>query len=108
MGLSLRENVNSLWKIQIHNSERYFLTVPKKKNNSIFNSYLYFQKVLNQAGPAASASYSLIASIFLFIFGGFYIDNYLDTSPVGTVVGMVLGLVVGFYQMVKFANYKRK
>tara|TARA_Y100000768_G_scaffold263895_1_gene201360 strand:+ start:2095 stop:2349 length:255 start_codon:yes stop_codon:yes gene_type:complete len=84
------------------------LTVFKKKNNSIFNSYLYFQKVLNQAGPAASASYSLLASILLFIFGGFYIDKYLDTSPSGIIIGMFLGLVVGFYQMVKFAKYKKK
>ena len=84
------------------------MTVSKKKNNSIFNSYSYFQKVLNQAGPAASASYSLIASIFLFIFVGFYIDNRLDTSPAGIVIGMVLGLVVGFYKMVKFAKYERK
>ncbi len=84
------------------------MTVFKKKNNSIFNSYLYFQKVLNQAGPAASASYSLLASILLFIFGGFYIDKYLDTSPSGIIIGMFLGLVVGFYQMVKFAKYKKK
>ena len=84
------------------------MTVFKKKNNSILNSYLYFQKILNQAGPAANASYSLIVSIILFIFGGLYIDNYLDTSPAGIIIGMALGLVVGFYQLVKFAKYKRK
>ena len=107
MVLSLKGNVKLLSKILIFHSEK-LLAVSKKKTNSVFNSYLYFQKVLNQAGPAASASYSLIASIFLFIFGGFYIDNYLDTSPIATIIGMVLGLVVGFYQMVKFAKYKRK
>ena len=84
------------------------MTVSKKKNNSIFNSYLYFQKILNQAGPAASASYSLIVSILLFIFGGFYIDNHLGTSPTGIIIGMVLGLIIGFYQMAKFLKYKRK
>jgi len=83
------------------------LSTHKKKNNSIFSSYLFFHKVLNQAGPAANASYSLIASIFLFIFGGLYVDNYLDISPAGAIIGMVLGLVVGFYQMVKFSNYKK-
>ena len=107
MGLSLKGNVKLLSKILIFYSEN-FLAVSKKKTNSVLSSYLYFQKVVNQAGPAASASYGLIASIFLFIFGGFYIDNYLDTSPVATVIGMVLGLVVGFYQIVKFAKYKRK
>ena len=79
----------------------------KKKNNSIFSSHLFFHKVLNQAGPAANASYSLIASIFLFIFGGLYVDNYLDISPAGVIIGMFLGLVVGFYQMVKFSKYKK-
>ncbi len=84
------------------------MTSLKKKNNSIFKSYLFFQKVLNQAGPAASASYSLIASILVFIFSGLYFDNHFDTSPFGIIIGMVLGFVVGFYQMVKFAKYKRK
>ena len=84
------------------------MTGSNKKNKSIFSSYLSFQKVLNQAGPAASASYSLIGSILLFIFIGFYIDNHFDTSPVGIIIGVVLGLVVGFYQMVKVAKYKSK
>ena len=88
--------------------EKIFLTKFKNKNNSIFSSYLFFHKVINQAGPAASASYSLIASILLFILSGFYIDIHFDTSPKGTIIGMVLGLVVGFYQMVKFARYKKK
>jgi len=83
------------------------LSVSKKRKKAIFNSYLSFQKVLIQAGPAASASYSLIASILLFIFIGFYIDNHFETSPFGIIIGMVLGLVVGFYQMVKVAKYKR-
>tara|TARA_Y100001980_G_C14455170_1_gene238239 strand:- start:551 stop:805 length:255 start_codon:yes stop_codon:yes gene_type:complete len=81
---------------------------PKKKNKSIFNSYLFFQKVLNQAGPAASASYSLIASVLLFLFLGFYIDNHLDTPPFGKIAGIVLGLIVGFYQIAKVAIYKKK
>ena len=80
----------------------------RKRKKAIFNSYLFFQKVLNQAGPAASASYSLIASILLFIFIGFNVDNHFEISPFGIIIGMVLGLVVGFYQMVKVAKYKRK
>ena len=81
---------------------------PKKKKKSIVYSYLSFHKILNQAGPAASASYSLITSILLFIFSGFYIDNHFESSPVGIISGTVIGIVVGFYQMIKVANYKRK
>ena len=84
------------------------MTAFHKKNNSMFKSYLYFQKVLNQAGPAANASYSLIASIILFIFGGLFVDNHLDISPAGVIIGMFLGIFVGFYQMIKFLKYKRK
>ena len=84
------------------------MTSSKKKNKSILSSYLSFQKVLNQAGPAASASYSLIGSILLFIFIGFYIDNHFDTSPVGIIICVVLGLVVGFYQVVKVVKCKNK
>ena len=84
------------------------MTNSRKKNKLTLGSYSSFQKVLNQAGPAANASYSLIASILSFIFIGFYIDDYFDISPAGTIIGMILGLVVGFYQMVKATHYTRK
>ena len=84
------------------------MTNSKNNNKSIFSSYVSFQKVLKQAGPAASASYSLIYSILLFIFSGLYIDNHFDISPAGVITGMVLGLVVGFYQMVKAVKYESK
>jgi len=103
---AIKKTLNTQDKIQIIAKD--FLTNPQKKNKSIVYSYLSFHKILNQAGPAASASYSLIASILLFIFIGFYIDNHFETSPIGIIVGMVIGLVVGFYQMIKVAKYERK
>ena len=79
----------------------------KKKNNSIFSSHLFFHKVLNQAGPAANASYSLIASIFLFIIGGLYVDNYLDISPAGAIIGMFWGSLLVFIRWSNFQIIKK-
>ena len=42
------------------------MAISNKKKTTL-NSFLFFQKVVNQAGPAASASYTLIASLLIFI-----------------------------------------
>ncbi len=82
------------------------MTVFRKKK-AISNSFLSFQKVVNQAGPAASASYTLVASLLIFIFIGYTIDNSFDSSPLGLIVGLIFGLVVGFYQLFKTFIWKQ-
>ena len=81
---------------------------PKKRTKFILNSITYFQKIIHQAAPAASASYSLIASLLLFIFIGVYIDNHFDLKPFGTISGLLFGLIVGFYQLVKMTYFMKK
>ena len=71
------------------------------------NSFLSFQKVVNQAGPAASASYTLVASLLIFIFIGYSIDNSFDSSPLGVIIGLIFGLAVGFYQLFKTFIWKQ-
>ena len=71
------------------------------------NSFLSFQKVVNQAGPAASASYTLVASLLIFIFIGYSIDNSFDSSPLGVIIGLIFGLAVGFYQLFKTIIWKQ-
>ncbi len=71
------------------------------------NSFLSFQKVVNQAGPAASASYTLVASLLIFIFIGYSIDNSFDSSPSGVIIGLIFGLAVGFYQLFKTIIWKQ-
>ena len=82
------------------------MTVFRKKK-AILNSFLSFQKVVNQAGPAASASYTLVASLLIFIFIGYTIDNSFDSSPLGLIVGLIFGLIVGFYQLFKTFIWKQ-
>ena len=66
-----------------------------------------FQKIIKQAGPAASASYGLVASILLFTFIGWYIDSNNDTSPFWVIVGIFIGILVGFYQLIKTMTSKK-
>ena len=82
------------------------MAISNKKKITV-NSFLFFQKVVNQAGPAASASYTLIASLLIFIFIGYNIDNSFDSSPLGLIIGLIFGLVVGFYQLFKTFIWKQ-
>ena len=62
---------------------------------------LDFQKILQQSGPVASASYGLLASVLIFTFLGWYIDVYNGSSPKGVLSGLAIGLIVGFYHLLK-------
>ncbi|MBL51199.1 MAG: hypothetical protein CMG57_04500 [Candidatus Marinimicrobia bacterium] len=64
-------------------------------------SFTYFQKTVKEAGPAATASYTLTVSIIIFIFLGWYIDLSTDSSPWGVIIGLFFGLITGFYHLAK-------
>ena len=65
------------------------------------NSLNYFQKIIIQSGPAASASYTLVAAIIICTALGWLIDSRKGSSPYGVLLGLGLGLVSGFYQLGK-------
>tara|TARA_B100000287_G_scaffold76426_1_gene68476 strand:+ start:2254 stop:2499 length:246 start_codon:yes stop_codon:yes gene_type:complete len=73
----------------------------RDEKNSLNKTLKSFQKILNQAGPAASGSYSLIAAILMFTFLGWYIDQNTSLYPNGTLAGVGFGIVVGFYLLFK-------
>jgi F0F1-type ATP synthase assembly protein I len=56
-------------------------------------------ETIRRAGPAATASYSLIGAIVLFGGLGYLVDRWLQTSPWLMFGGLMVGLVVGFYQL---------
>lgn len=60
-----------------------------------------FQENVSRAGPAASASYTLVGGIILLGGLGFWADRWLGTAPWLLVAGLTLGIVVGFYEIVK-------
>ena len=70
-------------------------------------SFFFFQKIVQQSGPAASASYNLLASILIFTFIGWYIDEKNETSPLGVLIGISFGLIIGFYHLLKIIWTKK-
>ena len=79
-----------------------------KQNGNFSKSIKSFQNILQQAAPAASGSYGLIASILIFMFLGKYIDNYFNIAPLGVLCGLLIGLVVGFYHLIKIFHIQNK
>jgi len=59
------------------------------------------QEVVEQAGPAAGASYTLIGAIIVLGGIGYAIDAWRGTSPWFLLGGLLLGLIVGFYELAK-------
>ena len=60
-----------------------------------------FQENVSRAGPAASASYTLVGGIILLGALGYWADGWLGTEPWLLVTGLLLGMVVGFYELIK-------
>jgi F0F1-type ATP synthase assembly protein I len=59
------------------------------------------QSNMQQAGPAATASYTLIGGIILLGGFGYLIDYWCGSAPWGLLIGLFLGVAVGFYQLIK-------
>ena len=67
----------------------------------IEENFKSFQNIAQQSGPAAAASYGLIASILIFTYLGWIIDKNIDSSPFAILIGMLLGMIIGFYHLIK-------
>ncbi len=59
------------------------------------------QTTIQQSGPAATVSYTLIGAIVLLGGLGYMVDMWRGTSPWFLFGGLVLGLIVGFYELAK-------
>ena len=62
----------------------------------IVENFKSFQNIAQQSGPAAAASYGLIASILIFTYLGWIIDKNIDSYPFAILIGMLLGMIIGF------------
>jgi F0F1-type ATP synthase assembly protein I len=60
-----------------------------------------FQENVQRAGPAATASYTLIGGILLLGGLGYAVDEWQQSSPWGLLTGLLLGISAGFYAIVK-------
>ena len=75
-----------------------------KVQTGIVENFKSFQNIAQQSGPAAAASYGLIASILIFTYLGWIIDKNIDSSPIAILIGMLLGMIIGFYHLFKVAG----
>ena len=73
----------------------------KDSRFSFGRSIQVFQENVSRAGPAATASYSLVGAIVVLGGVGYAVDRWLGSAPWGAFGGLMLGLVVGFYELVK-------
>lgn len=73
----------------------------KDSRFSLTRSIQVFQENVNRAGPAATASYTLIGAIVVLGGLGYAADRWFGSAPWGAFAGLMLGLVVGFYELVK-------
>ena len=74
----------------------------------ILENFKSFQNIVKQSGPAAAASYGLIASILIFTYFGWIIDRKIDSSPFAILIGMLLGMIIGFYHLIKVAGKTKR
>ena len=75
--------------------------------NNFVKQFDELQKIISQSGPVAAASYSLIVSILIFTYLGWYIDKSNQSAPFGILIGLCFGLLAGFYYLFKII-YRRK
>ena len=69
--------------------------------SSLVRALQALQAGVQQAGPAAMASYSLIGAITLLGGVGYLADRWMGTAPWLLLAGLLLGLVTGFYQLAR-------
>ena len=60
-----------------------------------------FQVSVTQAGPVATASYTLIGAILVLGGIGYALDHWRGNGHWFLLTGLLLGLVVGFYELAK-------
>ena len=79
-----------------------------KRQIDIVENFKSFQNIVKQSGPAAAASYGLIASILIFTYFGWMIDRKIDSSPFAILIGMLMGMIIGFYHLIKVVGKTKR
>ncbi len=60
-----------------------------------------FNQAFRKASPYLNMGYVLLGSIVFFGFVGNWIDQRLNSKPIGLLIGLFTGLGLGFYHLLK-------
>ncbi len=58
----------------------------------------------SKLGFASGMGFTIVLSTLAGLAGGYFLDKYLDTSPLFTLVLFVIGTIAGFYYIIKEAK----
>ena len=75
--------------------------MPNDSRGKLIRSIESLQSTVQNAGPAATISYSLIGAIGVMTIIGYGLDHWLGTWPWFLVGGMLFGVATGFYLLAK-------
>lgn len=73
--------------------------MPDERGPFLARSLQQLHENIRRAGPAATASYSLIGALLLLGGIGYLVDRWQGTEPWGLLAGLAAGVVVGFYEL---------
>ena len=77
------------------------MTTSDQRGPSWLRSLQSFQSGIQQAGPAATAGYTLIGAIGFCGALGYGADWWLGTAPTGLVSGLLFGVGAGMYLLAR-------
>ena len=58
-------------------------------------------EILRRAGPYLGIGSTFLAAVATCLFGGWWLDGWLGTSPWLTLAGALLGIAAGFYMFLR-------
>jgi F0F1-type ATP synthase assembly protein I len=79
----------------------------KDRESPLTRSARALQHNVEESGPAAGASYTLIGAIMLLGGIGYAVDTWRGTSHWFLLGGLLLGIVVGMYELAKTVFVKK-
>lgn len=62
---------------------------------------------LKAVGLAAGLGCSVVAGLIIFVLGGVFLDQWLETAPVFTLLGVLLGILAAGGQLYRLARAGR-
>ncbi|HET6567367.1 MAG TPA: AtpZ/AtpI family protein [Rhodothermales bacterium] len=63
-----------------------------------------WQEAMRQAGPYMGLGMQMALTMVVFTLGGYFLDQWLNTSPWFIILGAVVGMVLVFVYLIQVSN----